>query len=136
MPGMSGLELLRDLRHRGNKIPALMLPARDTIEDRVDGLDAGADDYLVKPFTFPEPLARVRALLRRPLLQIGDLVGRSFNCKDEKRVKTAVDLIRLSGATAVAPLIFRFTTTARRSCLTLPQKSCPPECDERCHHGR
>lgn len=79
LPGMNGLDLLRDLRRRGDKTPALMLTARDTIDDRVAGLDAGADDYLVKPFAFPELLARVRALLRRPplqtgtVLQIGDL---------------------------------------------------------------
>jgi DNA-binding response OmpR family regulator len=79
LPGMNGLELLRDLRRRGDKTPTLMLTARDTIDDRVEGLDAGADDYLVKPFAFPELLARVRALLRRPplqtgtVLQIGDL---------------------------------------------------------------
>ncbi len=79
LPRMNGLELLQDLRACGVKTPALMLTARDTIEDRVDGLDAGADDYLVKPFAFPELLARIRALLRRPPLQtatvlmVGDL---------------------------------------------------------------
>lgn len=71
LPKMNGLELLRELRRQGDKTPALMLTARDTVEDRVTGLDAGADDYLVKPFAFPELLARVRALLRRPPLQVG-----------------------------------------------------------------
>jgi DNA-binding response OmpR family regulator len=71
LPKMNGLALLRELRGRGNKTPALMLTARDTVENRVEGLDAGADDYLVKPFAFPELLARVRALLRRPPLQMG-----------------------------------------------------------------
>lgn len=71
LPEMDGLALMRELRRRGHKTPTLMLTARDTIDDRVAGLDAGADDYLVKPFAFPELLARVRALLRRPPLQTG-----------------------------------------------------------------
>ena len=65
LPGRSGIEILSTLRKRGVRIPVLMLTAKDAIEDRVAGLDAGADDYLVKPFAFPELLARVRALLRR-----------------------------------------------------------------------
>jgi DNA-binding response OmpR family regulator len=69
LPRMDGLELLSQLHRHGVHVPTLMLTARDTIEDRVEGLDAGADDYLVKPFAFPELLARVRALLRRPPLQ-------------------------------------------------------------------
>jgi len=64
--GMNGLELLAKAREAGVSCPVLLLTALDTIEDRVRGLDAGADDYLVKPFAFPELLARVRALLRRP----------------------------------------------------------------------
>ena len=71
LPKMNGLQLLRELRDRGDKTPALMLTARDTVDNRVEGLDAGADDYLVKPFAFPELLVRVRALLRRPPLQMG-----------------------------------------------------------------
>jgi two-component system, OmpR family, copper resistance phosphate regulon response regulator CusR len=65
LPGRDGLEILRTLRTRGMSSPVLMLTARDGIEDRVDGLDSGADDYLVKPFAFPELLARMRVLLRR-----------------------------------------------------------------------
>lgn len=65
LPGRSGLEILGTLRRRGLKTPVLVLTARDAIEDRVLGLDAGADDYLVKPFAFSELLARIRALLRR-----------------------------------------------------------------------
>ncbi len=65
LPGRDGIEVLRSLRARGAKIPVLLLTARDAIEDRVMGLDAGADDYLVKPFAFAELLARIRALLRR-----------------------------------------------------------------------
>ncbi|NJD18124.1 MAG: response regulator transcription factor [Gemmatimonadetes bacterium] len=65
LPGMTGLEVIRDLRGREKTVPALMLTARDAREDVVRGLDAGADDYLVKPFGFDELLARIRALLRR-----------------------------------------------------------------------
>jgi DNA-binding response OmpR family regulator len=67
LPGHTGLEMLLDLRRTGLRIPVLLLTSRDSIEDRVHGLDAGADDYLVKPFAFPELLARMRALLRRKM---------------------------------------------------------------------
>ncbi|HYK89634.1 MAG TPA: response regulator transcription factor, partial [Acidobacteriota bacterium] len=65
LPGRSGIEVLSTMRQRGMRTPILLLTAKDAIEDRVAGLDAGADDYLVKPFAFPELSARVRALLRR-----------------------------------------------------------------------
>jgi len=65
LPGRSGLQILSTLRKRGLQTPVLILTARDAVEDRVRGLDSGADDYLVKPFAFPELLARVRARLRR-----------------------------------------------------------------------
>jgi two-component system, OmpR family, copper resistance phosphate regulon response regulator CusR len=80
LPGRSGFEILATMRQHGFKMPVLMLTARDAIEDRVRGLDSGADDYLVKPFAFSELLARIRALCRRggpevnPRLQVGDLV--------------------------------------------------------------
>jgi OmpR-family two-component system manganese-sensing response regulator len=81
LPTMSGLDLCQRLRSEGWQPPVLFLTAKDTVNDRVQGLDAGADDYLIKPFEFQEFLARVRALLRRPLLvettasglQVGDL---------------------------------------------------------------
>lgn len=69
LPGLDGLRLLTELRQFGMKTPTLLLTARDTVANRVEGLDVGADDYLVKPFAFPELLARIRALLRRPPLQ-------------------------------------------------------------------
>jgi DNA-binding response OmpR family regulator len=69
LPHLDGLQILQALRARGKTTPILLLTARDTVEDRVRGLDHGADDYLVKPFAFAELLARVRALLRRPPLQ-------------------------------------------------------------------
>jgi two-component system response regulator MprA len=72
MPRLGGLETCRRLRAEGNRVPVLMLTARDQIEDRVAGLDAGADDYVVKPFALEELLARVRALLRRSGAVPGD----------------------------------------------------------------
>ncbi len=65
MPGLDGLEVCRRLRATGNSVPVLMLTARDAVENRVEGLDAGADDYVTKPFALEELLARVRALIRR-----------------------------------------------------------------------
>lgn len=80
LPRLSGLDLLKWLRGRGDSMPVLILTARDTVADRVQGLDSGADDYLIKPFDLDELSARVRALLRRhagratPLLRHGALV--------------------------------------------------------------
>ena len=79
LPGRDGIEILKTLRTRSTKPPVLLLTARDAVEDRVQGLDSGADDYLVKPFAFAELLARLRALLRRTgqdevlRKQVGDL---------------------------------------------------------------
>jgi DNA-binding response OmpR family regulator len=80
LPGRDGLDILRALRARGLKTPVLVLTARDSLQDRVTGLDSGADDYLVKPFAFAELVARIRALVRRgraaaesPRLATGDL---------------------------------------------------------------
>ncbi len=80
LPSMDGMEICRRLRRSRNNLPILMVTARDTIPERIAGLEAGADDYLVKPFSFDELLARVRALLRREnvvkssLIEIADLV--------------------------------------------------------------
>jgi len=79
LPHKDGLTVLRGLRKRGSRVPVLILTARDAIEDRVQGLDAGADDYLVKPFSLAELAARMRALLRRdagradPVVRVGSL---------------------------------------------------------------
>ena len=80
LPGRDGLDILKTLRQHYPDLPVLILSARDTVDDRVTGLDRGADDYLVKPFAFPELLARLRVLLRREQKQgnlhctVGDLV--------------------------------------------------------------
>ena len=97
LPGRNGIEVLSAIRKQGHKVPVLLLTARDSVEDRVLGLDAGADDYLVKPFAFPELLARIRALLRRGKTESittlrmrdleMDLVGRSV-----KRGTRQIDL--------------------------------------------
>jgi two-component system OmpR family response regulator len=83
MPGADGVEICRELRARGSRSLVLMLTARDALQDKIDGLKSGADDYLTKPFALGEALARIEALLRRPLegarpggdgvLQVGDL---------------------------------------------------------------
>lgn len=97
LPGRSGLEILGRLRQNGFRIPVLLLTARDSIEDRVQGLDAGADDYLVKPFAFPELLARTRALLRRggperaQTVSVGDLMLDSAK-RSVSRAGTLIEL--------------------------------------------
>ncbi len=79
LPGINGLDILKEIRNQGQKTHILILTAKDTVKDRVTGLDLGADDYLIKPFAFEELLARIRALLRRsyreknPSIKIGDL---------------------------------------------------------------
>ena len=74
LPGISGMEVLRRLRAKGDKTPVLLLTARDSIEDRVKGLDGGADDYLVKPFALDELLARLRVLIRRTSDSVSDVI--------------------------------------------------------------
>lgn len=99
LPDLDGIVVCRTLRQRGQRTPILMLTARDTIDDRVVGLDAGADDYLVKPFALKELLARLRALTRRateapksPLLQFADLTLDTAT----RRVRRGETLIELT----------------------------------------
>lgn len=82
LPGMDGIEVCRRIRSAGEDVPILMLTARDEVTDRVAGLDAGADDYLVKPFAFEELLARLRALLRRSDHRTGEQAGTTFTFED------------------------------------------------------
>lgn len=99
MPVMDGLQVLRRLRQRKEHIPVLLLTAMDSVEDRVNGLDAGADDYLVKPFAFEELLARIRVMLRKPaaiktnVYKIADLEVHM----DTQQVLRGGQEIRLSG---------------------------------------
>ena len=74
LPGIDGLQILKKLRAKGRKNPVLILTAKDTLEDRVKGLNLGADDYLVKPFEFKELLARIRALMRRNYQKTSDCI--------------------------------------------------------------
>lgn len=98
LPKRNGLDLMHDLRQKGQKTPILMLTAKDTLDDRVRGLDAGADDYLVKPFAFPELLARLRAIMRRPPLQVGTILQVGDLEMDTARheVRRAGEFIQLS----------------------------------------
>ena len=97
LPKVNGYEVCRRLRATRSRVPVLMLTARDSVDDRVEGLDTGADDYLIKPFAFRELLARVRALLRRdglsktPLLCAGDLELDTAT-RAVRRGETAVEL--------------------------------------------
>ncbi|MDP9492320.1 MAG: response regulator transcription factor [Actinomycetota bacterium] len=99
MPGVDGLEVSRRLRSKGNAVPILMLTARTEVENRVAGLDAGADDYLAKPFALEELLARLRALLRRvapdteEVLRFADLELNS-GTREVKRAGTPIELTR------------------------------------------
>ena len=99
LPGHDGFEIVGDLRRRGNKVPVLMLTARDGVEDRVKGLELGADDYLVKPFHLTEVRARVRALLRRSQGEASNqiTVGRLALDVAQKRAWFAGDEVHLSG---------------------------------------
>ena len=91
LPKLDGLEVCRNLREKGKKTPILFLTAKDTTEDRVNGLNQGADDYLVKPFSFEELTARIRVLLRRPSLSANDLLELDGLCLDTRSQIITVD---------------------------------------------
>lgn len=97
LPKVSGLEVLRDMRGKGNQTPVLILTSRDAVEERMQGLDLGADDYLVKPCFIGELLSRIKALVRRaygqkdPLLRVGDVVI-DTSARTVKRGETEVEL--------------------------------------------
>lgn len=123
LPGRDGIEVLKALRLQGSTPPVLLLTARDAVEDRVLGLDSGADDYLVKPFAFAELLARLRALLRRSGLdealrkQVGDLVldlrtRQAWRGSDEialtpREFELLVYLMRYEGQVVTRPMLAR-----------------------------
>jgi two-component system response regulator MprA len=100
MPIMDGLEVARSLRRSGDRTPILVLTARDSVADRVEGLDAGADDYLVKPFALDELLARIRALLRRSTPAAGERPLRFADLaldpvtRDVRRGERSIELTR------------------------------------------
>ncbi|MCI1958131.1 MAG: response regulator transcription factor [Clostridia bacterium] len=98
LPGISGLDFLKEIRNKKYKTPVLLLTARDSIEDRVLGLDTGADDYLVKPFAFDELLARIRVMLRRSsgnTSNVFTLADLTVNC-DAHTVTREKEVINLS----------------------------------------
>jgi DNA-binding response OmpR family regulator len=105
LPDGEGLALIREIRRHGSNLPVLALTARDSVEDRVAGLDAGADDYLVKPFATEELLARVRALLRRPGAILSD--------------RLAVGNVTLDSRTRAVEVAGEPLALARRELLTL-----------------
>ena len=99
MPGLDGLEVCKRLRRAGSRLPVLMLTARDEVEDRVAGLDAGADDYVTKPFALEELLARLRALLRRTGAGTGEPLRFADleldpNTREVRRAGEGIDLTR------------------------------------------
>ena len=121
LPDGDGLALLRQLRARGSALPVLVLTARDAPEDRVAGLDSGADDYLIKPFHMPELVARVRALLRRPDAVLGvtlTLANLTFDTTTRQGRVGAAD-IGLSGreATLLELLLRRQASVVTREAL-------------------
>jgi two-component system OmpR family response regulator len=125
LPGLDGLEVLAEIRRAGKELPVLILTARDAVEDRVEGLDAGADDYLVKPFAVAELLARLRVLLRRErtkpgretMLRAGDLevdlVERTAHRGDaeiklsQREFEVLVYLLRHKNATVTRAMLGR-----------------------------
>jgi two-component system, OmpR family, response regulator MprA len=121
MPGMDGLAVAKRLRAKGIAVPILMLTARDGVADRVAGLDAGADDYLVKPFATEELLARVRALLRRgletPMLSFAD-VSLDLGARVAVRGGQTIDLTRREAAMLELLMRHPGRVVSRRTAMT------------------
>src|SRR5262245_42944745 len=122
MPGLDGVEVIKAARKRRIAVPVLVLTARDAIADRVDALDAGADDYLVKPFQFPELLARLRALMRRPaallpVLRLGgvqlDPAARRVSAGSRELPLTAMEYALLEALLRGHPAAVSRTSLAR-----------------------
>lgn len=130
MPRMPGTEVVRQLRRRGDRLPVLMLSARAEPQDRVDGLDAGADDYLVKPFDLGELLARLRALQRRPAdirtpaLTVGDLeydqMGHEVRSGGRRLALTTIELGILEALMRGSPAIANRQQIAQHVWLGVP----------------
>lgn len=121
LPAVSGLEIVRSIRNSKNMVPILLLTARDSIEDRVIGLNSGADDYLVKPFAIPEFLARIKALLRRKgsLVNDGELLW--GNIRLDTKVKDAFIDNQPLGLTSKEYELFEFLILNCRQILSKEQ---------------
>jgi DNA-binding response OmpR family regulator len=121
VPGGSGYDVLEELRGRGDDVPVLILTARDQVPDRVEGLERGADDYLVKPFAFAELMARLRALLRRPTRRVDSLRVDALDIDPLHRRVTAhgrhVDLTRVEFDILLALAEQHGSTVTRRDLL-------------------
>ena len=114
MPKLDGLEVCRRLRAAGDRTPVLMLTARDAIDDRVDGLDAGADDYLVKPFALRELRARLRALLRRVEEPCGRICASPTSCSTRARTRSGAASARSSSRAPSYALLQAFLEHPRQ----------------------
>jgi len=92
LPGMDGIAVLKELRARRDKVPVLMLTARDTVADRITGLRTGADDYLIKPFAFEELVARIESLIRRAANQVDPIIR-----IEDLEIDTAAKTVSMAG---------------------------------------
>lgn len=110
MPEVSGLEVLQKLRAKNDKTPVLLLTARDSVEDRVTGLDTGADDYLVKPFSFDELLARIRVMIRRASDHVSnrfELADLTVDCNERRVYRGSVEIMLSSKEFSILEYLIR-----------------------------